>query len=343
MATSNFLISRLNNTNFTDQNVGQGFPFLKIVTINSDNQNFQIQQMAHGISSSLSSNDLAFMDSGSLMSLQNKTYYYQSPFATTVPEIPTAQNVLGNNPTAFAAIIANSTYPVISGNGLQGILYVSPFQGKFILQNITNSSTGSFSFNVFYNPMNRSNLSDDTIKKNILNYCGMVGNVDPLCYCVNGSQQCANQILAGSGATLKSKSESDYNAIANNCAYLSPMCNAWGSNGNAFVEQEINASKSLDGVSACGTSFTFSSNSGLISTNPNGSGILDQCGLTTSTTSPPTGPSSGGYFPVSTSPQPSGSSPQPSGSSPAQSHMLMVIGISVVIFILIVVLGIKFL
>ena len=339
MATSNFLISRLNNTNFTDQNVGQGFPFLKIVTINSDSPNFQIKQMANGISTSLSGNDLAFMDSGSLMSLQNKTYYYQSPFATNT-EIPTAQNVIGNNPATFAAIIANSTYPVISGNGLQGVLYVSPFQGKFILQNITNSSTGSFSFNVFYNPMNRSNLSDDTIKKNIANYCGIVGNVDPLCYCVNGSQQCANQILAGSGAMLKSKSESDYNTIANNCAYLSPMCNAWGSSGNAFVEQEISASKSLNGVSACGNNFMYSSNSGVVSSN--GVGILDQCGLTTSTTSAPTGPS-GGYVPVSTSPQPSGSSPQPSGSSPAQSHMLMIIGISVVIFILIVVIGIKFL
>ena len=341
MSESNFAITRLNNNNIQDDLTGQGFPFLKIYGVNSSQSStFAQQNAANGIYQALMASpcDLAFMESGSLMSLEHSTpnnpsYFYASPFALVQVEIPTAQNVIGNNPATYSTIIGNSASPTTSGVGLQGTLYVSPLQGKYILQDLSDSSTNYYAYNVFYNPMNRSNLQDTTISDNLQQYCSIIGNVDPLCYCQNGTSQCAAQFLGTTVQSLQNKAPDAYTAAENNCAYFSPMCNAWATNGNTYVKNEILSSlqANRNGVTMCGTQFSYGKY-GMSSSS--GKTMTEACGIPGSLPTP--------GFPTPTpTPTPTTSKPVTAAADKAaNSKKTMIIIVSILLFIGIVTIGI---
>ena len=165
-SSSNFAINRLNNPNITDTGIqNQSQPLLRIVSINSTSPG-----IIAGITDALTNNDLAFMESGSLFSYKNGTAFYYSPFYLgTAPETPGKVNIIGSN-TLFSP--TNRGVSTIA-QGLQGTIYVSPYQGKYILQSTTDDNQNQV-YNIYYNPINRSNVDATTINQNLSDYCKLV-------------------------------------------------------------------------------------------------------------------------------------------------------------------------
>ena len=322
-SSSNFAISRFNNPNITDVGIrNQGQPLLRIVTIDSTSP----QWILAGIGQALENNDLAFMESGSLFSLKSGKPFYPSPFyAGTTPEKPSNVNVINNNPLFSPINRGVNTNPL----GLQGKIYVSPHQGKFILQSTADDNNIGV-YNVYYNPINRSDISDDTILQTLTSYCDMVNFSDPTCFCQNGTEACGNYVTGGNYDSLSGEDKAN---LANNCAVLSPMCQKWAQYGNKFTEDEIKASLKANpqGVPICGNNFTYSQGN-VISTN--GSSILQSCGLQPKPTPPPNGNPSTPITPVPSNPS---KTPTPS-KTPETDPKKMSTGVMVLIAIIVMVL-----
>lgn len=322
-SNSNFAIARLNNQNITDVGIkNQGQQLLKIVSIDST----WPQWVPAGITSALANSDLAFTESGSLFALKKKTAFYNSPFYMgTTPETPGNVNLIGGN-TLFSPIKRGVS---TNAQGLLGTIYVSPYQGKFILQS-TKDDNGGQVYNVYYNPINRSDVDDATIDQNLFEYCKMVNFADPTCFCQNNSEACGNMVSAGN---YKSLSADDRKSLGDNCALLSPMCQKWAQYGNKFTTDEIKASNKAnpDGVPICGNKFTYA-DGGL--TSSNGDGLLQSCKLQAKPTTPPS------VVPVSTQPdgQPVTTQPPPKPADDKKKMSPAIIAAIVIAILIIVVL-----
>jgi len=314
----NFAIDRLNNTNITDNGIqNQGQPLLRIVSINSTSPG-----IIAGITAALTNNDLAFTESGSLFRFSTGAVFYPSPFYLgTTPEIPMKVNVI--NVTDVNNLFSPTNRGVSTiAEGLQGIIYVSPHKGKYILQ-ATMDFNKSQVYNIYYNPINRSNVDDTTIDENLSTYCQLVNFADPTCFCQNGSKICGNLI---SGGNYDSLSAQDRKSLGGNCAMLSPMCQKWAQYGNEFTAKQISESRSLNpgGVPICGNKFSYANGS---VTSANGSGILQSCGLQARPT-PPLGASS--FAPGPT---------EPNGSPATNKKIGVIIAISIIIMIIVIAVG----
>jgi hypothetical protein len=326
---SNFAINRLNNQNITDTGIqNQGQQLLRIVSINSSSP----QQTIAGITDTLKNNDLAFMESGSLFSYKNGTAFYYSPFYLgTAPEKPGKVNIIGSN-TLFSP--TNRGVSTIA-QGLQGTIYVSPYQGKYILQSTTDDNQNQV-YNIYYNPINRSNVDATTINQNLSDYCKLVNFADPTCFCQNGSTICGNLITGGNYASL---SAADQKSLGGNCAMLSPMCQKWAQYGNKFTTDEISISRKAnpEGVPICGNKFSYADDS---ITSANGTGLLQSCGFQDKPTQPPGGSS---FAPVPTDPNGSPAiTPATTTTSPPDKKKMsmgVIIAIAIVIMIIVIALG----
>jgi len=325
---SNFAINRLNNQNITDTGIqNQGQQLLRIVSINSSFP----QSTIAGITDALKSNDLAFMESGSLFRYTGGKAYYYSPFYSgTAPETPGKVNVIGGNDLFSPTKRGVSTNP----QGLPGTIYVSPYQGKYILQSTKDDNKNQV-YNIYYNPINRSNVDATTIDQNLSDYCKLVNFADPTCFCQNGSTICGNLITGGNYASL---SAADKKSLGDNCAMLSPMCQKWGQYGNEFTAKEILISRKAnpEGVPICGNKFSYAD--GSITSANNGSGLLESCGFQAKPTQPPGGSS---FAPVPTEPSPATTPATTTTSPPDKKKMSMgvIIAIAIVIMIIVIALG----
>lgn len=321
----NFAINRLNNPNITDTGINnQGQPLLRIVSINSTSPQGVIQ----GITAALANNDLAFTEFGSLFRFSMGEAFYQSPFYLgTTPETPGKVNVIGGNTLFSPTNNGVSTNP----QGLPGTIYVSPYQGKYILQSTTDDNQNQV-YNIYYNPINRSNVDDTTIGQNLSDYCQLVNFADPTCFCQKDSKICGNLI---SGGNYDSLSAADKKSLGENCAMLSPMCQKWAQYGNKFTADEISISRKANpqGVPICGNKFSYADGS---VTSTSGSGILQSCGFQAKPTRPPGGSS---FDPVPT--EPNGSPATTTTSPPDKKKMSIgvIIAISIVIMIIVIALG----
>lgn len=324
-SSSNFAINRLNNPNITDTGINnQGQPLLRIVSINSTSP----QQIIAGITDALTNNDLAFMESGSLFAYTKGTAFYYSPFYSgTTPETPGKVNVIGSNSLFSPTNTGVST----NSQSLPGTIYASPYQGKYILQSTTDDNQNQV-YNIYYNPINRSNVDATTINQNLSAYCQLVNFSDPTCFCQNDSKICGNLITGGNYDSL---SAADKKSLGGNCAMLSPLCQKWAQYGNKFTADEISISRKAypEGVPICGNKFSYADGS---VTSASGGGILQSCGFQAKPTQPPGG---GSFVPVPT--EPNGSPATTTTSPPEKKKMSMgvIVAIAIIIMIIVIALG----
>jgi hypothetical protein len=89
--------------------------------------------------------------------------------------------------------------------------------------------------------------------------------------CVNGV--IGNYTFAN---TFASTNPTDYDTVKQNCAYLSPVCNMWASNGNAYAKSQLSTGGD---VTVCGTAKVgYNASEGVASTDDNRN-LIQVCGL----------------------------------------------------------------
>ena len=252
--SSSFLISRMNNQKIKDSLPSQGMRFLKLGTI-IDLPTLQ------AVNTALTNNDLGFMETGSLYSVSKQNAFWQSPLALS-SETPSKSNIIVveanvTNPN-YLAFSNMSAKPITASqfadvlSPLPGTLYVSPFSAHCILQMLSDDTGNLSTINIYYNPL-YGIKDNDTIETNLSTYCTLVGNQDPLCFCQNDTDICADGAI-GNYLLANSMDRSDYDTLKKNCAYLSPVCNIWASNGNAYAKSQINLGSA---TTLCNTKFDY--------------------------------------------------------------------------------------
>ena len=312
-----FFISRLSNNSIKDRLPSsfinnQSQPLICLVTLtkaivgttdpNGDGSKYV------ALNNSYSSGDLAFTKYGSLMSFtnfnSNATYlYYISPFDPQYngkPLFPTTagctSNDVINGTTNGFVFNPISNYQSGATNALQGTTFVSPQNAQFIL-NVTQDSNGDNVYQIYFNVLQNPNLSADVIKNNLSTYCNVINNSDPMCFCDTTKQICTDSALGGSANSnaLKDKNLSNYNDVQSKCNCLNFQC-PYAANNQANTYAQSFA-KGCNKVSACGINYTYSSKSGLTTSDVQGpyGSVLKQCGIDRpAVTNPPGGGGSGG-------------------------------------------------
>lgn len=270
------------------------------------------------ISNALNNNTLLFLEDGSLFDSSNPDNpLFLSPLYKS--------NTVPNDTNLVTLNDANSIYVNSIEDINNNTYYLSPVSGKAILKS-TNSNityqgqqTSNGQYEIFYNPVNRTDPSNLTA--NVLSeYCQLVNNADPICYCQSGTSPCGNSVV---NQQLSKLSTDDATAVSNNCVYLNPMCQSWATN-NKYVQNELNTiEKSIPlrgGVKICGNEFKNSG--GIITnlTNPT-KDILTACNL-----------SSIPQKPIITSPTPT-NVPTPTPTPTASKTMTNIL-IFVIIFVI---------
>jgi len=291
MATpvNNPILARLTNPNVSDNlpssftNV-QGKHLISLAVINSGS--LSAAQFGN-LSGSYANNQLAFTEWGSLVDSSDPTdpslQYFISPFdpayAQGTPTPPNPGDVI--NGSNSARIFGNiGAFPSDNPMFSSGQAFVSPKNAKWILS-INQDSSNNNVYTIYFNPLNNSTLTAAEIESNIANYCDIVNNIDPMCFCQASAEICTQAAFPniGSATDLKNKSPSDYAAIKTNCNCLNAQCQFAATNEkNAYA-----AGKGCtNGAAACGTSFTYSLANGI--SNSDNKTVQAQCGGGGSTT-----------------------------------------------------------
>lgn len=279
----NPILARLNNSDIADtlpstfKNT-QGMGLICLVVINSSSLSSTKYQNLNG---SFTGGNLAFTQYGSLVDITDPSslgfQYFSSPFdpANQYGQIttPTADDVL-NGPNGSKIFGNIGGFPSQNALFKSGQAFVSPKNAKWIL-NISIDSASNNVYTIYFNPLNNSDLSLDAIESNIGQYCDLVNNIDPMCFCQESQEICTQAVfptIAGADA-LKTKSLSEYNAIKEKCKCLNAQCQfAANTEKNKYAQKQ----KCDNGASACGASFNYSSANGI--SGADNQTVQSQCG-----------------------------------------------------------------
>ena len=131
-----------------------------------------------------------------------------------------------------------------------------------------------------FNPMNHASTSQEYITQNMSNYCSLIGNADPQCFCGNNIDTCMQMTLGPNYENLKSTSPVDYENIKANCGCFNNQCNFWASNGNTYAKSVIKGCNNSN-MKACGSTFSPSYQYGVTAQNKT---LQTVCGINTEPT-----------------------------------------------------------
>ena len=267
----NVLLARFNNNEIQDTKIpNQNQRLICLHNFNLFRDGTTLPEFFSIFKDELGKNSLAFTENGSLYSYTSKKPLWISPLAPP-NEVYSEMNLIGEPSSVFTSIFKNINNPGIKN---AGIVYISPKNGRFILTYndhiIVDKMQRNTIIMIFFNPFySKGNKID--VSKNLSDYCSLISNADPQCYCGN-TELCVNAAMNGLADQL---SASDREKIKNNCACFSSQCNYSKSIGNDFAKNQTNTCKD---VSVCGGNFMYDLTNNVIQTSQNKT-LKQQCNL----------------------------------------------------------------
>ena len=280
------ILKRLNSTDIVDKLPtsfnAQGEPLIRLMRIDL-NYNYQspygspVQYQDIVSAYQASPTDLAFNQYGSLISFSNPQFiFYTSPYEPDPSQIElSSKDIINGTSTAFVyGQISN--YPTQNAMAPNSITFVSPQNAQWILNVKPDTSNAGYSiFSIYFHPLQNPSLSENDISSNISQFCNLISNADPMCFCQKGTT-CTNSAIGGSAnaSQLQSSNSDYYNQINSNCACLSNQCQYAAKNeSNQYAKSFV----CDNAPSACGSTFSYSRTYGLLS--GNSQTLVDACNL----------------------------------------------------------------